>query len=68
MGSLQAAAMATATVDREGDGEQQKRWKQGGYNTLPFIMGEHSVFVDLSFIAAIFWIINVYGAELLTAA
>ncbi|KAG2627523.1 hypothetical protein PVAP13_3KG127592 [Panicum virgatum] len=30
--------MATATVDREGDGEQQKRWKQGGYNTLPFIM------------------------------
>ncbi|KAG2627532.1 hypothetical protein PVAP13_3KG127836 [Panicum virgatum] len=38
MGSLQAAAMATATVDREGDGEQQKRWKQGGYNTLPFIM------------------------------
>ena len=57
MGSLQAAAMATATVDRE------KRWKQGGYNTLPFIMGEHSVFVDLSFIAAIFWIINVYGAE-----
>ena len=62
--------MASAAVvgGNGGDGEQQKRWKQGGYNTLPFIMGEHSVFVDLSFIAAIFWIINVYGAELLTAA
>ncbi|CAL4908207.1 unnamed protein product [Urochloa decumbens] len=33
--------MTTAAVEREGDGEQQqqqKRWKQGGYKTLPFIM------------------------------
>jgi hypothetical protein len=33
--------MVAATVEREGDGEHhQKRWKQGGYKTLPFIMGE----------------------------
>ncbi|PUZ66003.1 LOW QUALITY PROTEIN: hypothetical protein GQ55_3G271300 [Panicum hallii var. hallii] len=31
--------MVAATVEREGDGEhQQKRWKHGGYKTLPFIM------------------------------
>ncbi|RCV17736.1 LOW QUALITY PROTEIN: hypothetical protein SETIT_3G243600v2 [Setaria italica] len=31
--------MATVTAEREGNGEQhQKRWKQGGYKTLPFIM------------------------------
>nr|CAB3461486.1 unnamed protein product [Digitaria exilis] len=30
--------MATAAVEREGEGEQ-KKWKQGGYKTLPFIMG-----------------------------
>ena len=28
-----------ATTPTEGDGEQSK-WKQGGYKTLPFIMGE----------------------------
>lgn len=37
--------MATTTVDRDrhgdgdGDGDQKKR-KQGGFKTLPFILGE----------------------------
>jgi hypothetical protein len=30
----------TTTVETEGDGQQSK-WKQGGYKTLPFIMGEY---------------------------
>ncbi|KAJ1275532.1 hypothetical protein BS78_05G143100 [Paspalum vaginatum] len=30
--------MATATVESQGDGEQNNKWKQGGYKTLPFIM------------------------------
>ncbi|OEL26335.1 Protein NRT1/ PTR FAMILY 3.1 [Dichanthelium oligosanthes] len=39
--------MAAATAERDGDGEQ-KRGKQGRYRTLPFIMGEYSVFVELA--------------------
>jgi hypothetical protein len=41
--------MATVTAERDGNGAlQQKRWKQGGYKTLPFIMGEYSVSVEFA--------------------
>ncbi|TVU36639.1 hypothetical protein EJB05_18580, partial [Eragrostis curvula] len=34
-----AMAITTRAVDRNGDGEQKKR-KQGGFKTLPFILGK----------------------------
>nr|BAK06143.1 predicted protein [Hordeum vulgare subsp. vulgare] len=42
-GSFDAGrAMATAPVGRDGDGNRKSRKQQGGFETMPFILGEQS--------------------------